>query len=207
MAMAEAGRSVLVSLAGLLPLPQAVLDPALAALLAALRRRHPEVLARLDAFAGATVLIDPVELPTALVLTLGATADAASLRAAAKDARATTVVRGPFRVLLALLEGRLDGDGAFFARQLEVAGDTELLLALRNAIDAAEVDLVADLVHGLGPLAAPALAAARAARALGDAVDEALAGAFAALAQPPPTRLAARARRRPVGLPRGPARA
>ena len=58
--------------------------------------------------------------------------------------------------LMALLEGRLDGDALMFSRQLVIEGDVEAVLALRNAIDDAALDLVTEVSLMLGPLGGPA---------------------------------------------------
>jgi predicted lipid carrier protein YhbT len=60
---------------------------------------------------------------------------------------------GPLLTLLALLEGRIDGDAMFFARSLSIAGDMEAMLALRNALDDSGFDLPRDLGQAAGPLA------------------------------------------------------
>jgi predicted lipid carrier protein YhbT len=57
--------------------------------------------------------------------------------------------------LLALLEGRLDGDALMFSRQLVVGGDVEAVLALRNAIDDAGLDIVTEVAALLGPFGQP----------------------------------------------------
>lgn len=60
---------------------------------------------------------------------------------------------GELVLLLALLEGRIDGDAVFFSRDLTVSGDMEAMLALRNALDDCEIDLPGDLADMSGPLA------------------------------------------------------
>jgi ubiquinone biosynthesis protein UbiJ len=62
-------------------------------------------------------------------------------------------IRGSLSTLIALLEGRVDGDALFFSRDLAVEGDTEALLALRNAVDGEGIDLLRDFAMCLGPLA------------------------------------------------------
>lgn len=53
---------------------------------------------------------------------------------------------------MGLIDGSYDGDALFFSRDLVVEGDIEAVIALRNAIDDAGVDLVADTAALLGPL-------------------------------------------------------
>src|SRR5690606_37921138 len=82
-------------------------------------------------------------------------------------AAARAVIRADFPTLLQLLEGRIDGDALLFSRDLAVEGDMEVVVALRNALDGAGIDLVADLASLFGPFAAPAESAARQAIRLG----------------------------------------
>ncbi len=44
-----------------------------------------------------------------------------------------------------MLHGTEDGDALFFSGRLEISGDTAAVLALRNALDDAELDLTEEL--------------------------------------------------------------
>ncbi len=138
------------------PLPPALLRPALDAAMAAIRRRHPGLLDRLSGLGDPTFLIDPTDIPFRFLLL--ADAEEPRLRAVGADeeVEATATIRGPLMTLIDLMEGRLDGDALFFSRDLVVEGDTEAVVALRNAVESAEIDLVSDLLSMLGPLALPA---------------------------------------------------
>ena len=50
------------------------------------------------------------------------------------------------------MHGAFDGDALFFSRDLIIEGDTEAVLALRNAIDNEEIDLAAEVTALFGPL-------------------------------------------------------
>ena len=50
------------------------------------------------------------------------------------------------------LHGALDGDALFFSGDIAFEGDTEAILALRNAIDDAEIDLATEIAAIFGPL-------------------------------------------------------
>ena len=65
---------------------------------------------------------------------------------------ADTTICGPLVLMLALAEGRIDGDAIFFARKLTVTGDMEAVLALRNALDDNEIDLVDAIGRLSGPM-------------------------------------------------------
>lgn len=66
---------------------------------------------------------------------------------------ADATITGPLVLMLALAEGRVDGDAVFFARRLLVSGDMEAVLALRNALDDNEIDLVKTAARFAGPMA------------------------------------------------------
>jgi len=97
--------------------------------------RHPSIFARLGPHQTTDFLIDPVELPFALHLRPDPAAPI--LRAVPRDKapRAGATIRGRFLLLLELVDAEEDGDAAFFSRDLEVTGDTEAVVRLRNALD------------------------------------------------------------------------
>ncbi len=110
---------------------------------AAFCRLHPGVPERLSDYAGRRLYLDPGDLPIAFILTL--TSDTPRITVVTEQASSTenldASVRGTLANLTALLEGEVDGDALFFSRHLQITGDMELVLALRNALDDAQVDL------------------------------------------------------------------
>lgn len=155
---------VLIAGLALRPLPTAALQPAVDLAFGLLRRRHPRLFERLGAQAGIRFLIEPVDLPLRFLLVADPAAPALRVLGSGVATDAAATIRGPLAVLIDLLEGRLDGDALFFARELVIEGDTEAVVALRNAVDGAGIDLINDLLAPLGPLAAPAARLVRAAR-------------------------------------------
>ena len=137
------------------PLPPSVLQPALTAAMATLNSRHPGLFERLTDLEKPLYLIDPVDLP--LVFILNADADRPTLTAKRTPSGMETVatIRGPLLKLLELLEGRTDGDALFFSRDLVIEGDTEAVVALRNAVDGTEIGLLNEVADAFGPLSAP----------------------------------------------------
>lgn len=134
-------------------------DPVLDRLAGVFVRRHPRAAEAVSSLPEATVLIDAVDLPRGLLLRVGPDGlrlrlcDVAAITAgAAPDAAPDAVVRGRFAALLDLAEGRIDGDALFFRRDLTIAGDTALVVALRNALDGEEIDVMAELDAVAGPL-------------------------------------------------------
>lgn len=140
--------------AALRPLPLLPLRILLSALARRLCERHPAMLARLGGHAGKRFGLDPVDLPFAFVLEpRGPRPRVVAVRALPSDVAVR--VAGPLAALLGMVDGSLDGDALFFSRDLVVEGDMEALLALRNAIDDAGIDLPGAALSLLGPLGAP----------------------------------------------------
>lgn len=132
--------------------PFALVDHVLGRLTAGTARRHDALFARLGDKARAIFLIDPTDLPFAIMLR----PDPSDLRVEALDRRRASGwdarIAGPLAALLGLVHGAYDGDALFFSRDLVVEGDTEAVLALRNAIDDAEIDLAEEVLALAGPL-------------------------------------------------------
>lgn len=113
----------------------AIVQPILARVVRRIAARHPSLFARLGPHQRTDFLIDPVDLPFALHLRPDP--QALVFRAVVRDAapKAGAVIRGNFFLLLELVDSKEDGDAAFFSRDLEVTGDTEAVVRLRNALD------------------------------------------------------------------------
>ncbi|HSG37692.1 MAG TPA: SCP2 sterol-binding domain-containing protein [Paracoccaceae bacterium] len=113
----------------------ALAQPILSKVVRRIAARHPGLFARLGPHQTTDFLIDPVELPFALHLRPDP--EALVLRAVPRDAipPAGATIRGTFMLLLELVDSEEDGDAAFFSRDLEVSGDTEAVVRLRNALD------------------------------------------------------------------------
>lgn len=145
---------LLTRLAGLLlaPLPKAPLGWAAQGLCALAVARRPGLPERMSAFVGRRVRLAPHDLPVAFELTLtDAAPRVVAVEATAAGAPADASVAGSLADLLSLLQGHADGDALFFSGRLRFAGDTELVLALRNAVDDARLDIPGLLVEAAGP--------------------------------------------------------
>jgi len=138
------------------PLPLAPLQPILSRIITLMTRRHPDVFERMSGVADPRFLIDPADLPFCFLLVLDETAPQLRAVRGDEDVKVTARIRGPLQSLIDLLEGRADGDALFFSRTLTVEGNTEAVVALRNALDGGEINLISDVLHELGPLAIPA---------------------------------------------------
>jgi predicted lipid carrier protein YhbT len=145
-------------LAGLMmrPLPKAVLEPMIGVAMRVLAKRHGDVFDRLASLDPASVLIAPDDLPHSFLLQIGAGGPAVSVASEIDIELADARIKGPLPALLDLLEGRTDGDKLFFSRTLTITGNTEAVVAIRNAVDGGEISLMADILSLFGPLASPA---------------------------------------------------
>lgn len=148
-----------------LPLPVPVLaagSQVLTRLGRVMARRHPGLITRLGDEAGKRLLLDAEGLPVLILLQ----AEPLSLwlfprdNAPASDAQ----IRGALSAFLAMLHGESDGDALFFSGELAISGDTSAVLALRNALDDAEIDLAAEFA---ALARAPEAVVRRLARAVG----------------------------------------
>lgn len=146
------------------PAPKAPLRLAASLAMAAMARRHRAVFERLDGLENPDFLIEPADLPVRFLLSVALPSPRLTVLAEdeAPDLEPAATIRGPMPMLIDLLEGRIDGDALFFSRALAVEGDTAAVVALRNAVDGAEISLVEDVLAPLGPLGAPARALVRA---------------------------------------------
>ena len=130
-------------------------------LAATLARRHPSLFSRLGAQADKTFLIDPTDLPLVFVLKPRPPRPEFSARRRDEAVDWDARIAGPLAALIGLVHGAYDGDALFFSRDLSIEGDTEAVVALRNAIDNEELDLVREAAALLGPLEALAAAPAQ----------------------------------------------
>lgn len=133
---------------GIASIPRPVVSVAAAQAFGAVLRRHPDLFDRLGKEARKRYAFVPLELPFAFVIEPGRR----TLKVLRKRVRirADATISGSIFLLLELLEGRSDGDAAFFSRDLKVVGDIEAVLALRNALDNGGVDLHRDIGASAG---------------------------------------------------------
>jgi predicted lipid carrier protein YhbT len=139
----------------LAPVPLFVLQPILARIAEYVATTRPELFARLGPHAGKQFLIDPIELPFVLVLRPDPWRPGLKAYRRYENTRHDAGIAGTFLDLLDMIDGSLDGDALFFTRDLRVSGDTEAVVALRNALDDFEGSVVDSIVAAFGPLSKP----------------------------------------------------
>lgn len=138
-----------------------LVQPILSRVVRRIAARHAGLFARLGAHQQTDYLIDVIELPFALHLRPDPTA--LVFRAVPRQAAppAGAVIRGRFLLLLELLDSEEDGDAAFFSRDLDITGDTEAVVRLRNALDDVDGSIAEETAAMFGPLGRGLLARLR----------------------------------------------
>jgi predicted lipid carrier protein YhbT len=136
--------------------PLAMIQPILGRIASHVARHRPELFARLGVHASKRFLIDPIDLPFVLVLSPDNNRPALRAYRRHETPAHDAAIAGKFFILLDMIDGLQDGDALFFSRDLRVTGDTEAIVALRNALDDFEGSALDSVVESFGPLARPA---------------------------------------------------
>lgn len=138
----------------LLPPPQ-LLQPAFGHVIKSLARRHPGIFERLGPYTYRTFLIDPTDVPYTLRLAPRHPTPRLELFFRSNSPPCHATISAPLSRLISLVESDEDGDALFFSRDVTISGDTEAIVALRNAIDDAEINLMEEFEAAAGPLQIP----------------------------------------------------
>ena len=133
-----------------LPLP--LLQPILSLIGTQVARKQPDVFLRLGPHAQKSFVIDPTDLPFVMVLKPRPEAPSLSAWRRGDVPYSHAQIAGSFLDLFDLIDGSLDGDALFFSRKLRVTGDTEAVVALRNALDDVDGGVVESITRSFGPL-------------------------------------------------------
>lgn len=140
----------------LAPVPLVLLQPVLNQIAIYVAETHPGLFARLKSHTGKRFLIDPTDLPFVFLLVADISKPHLKAHRRHEHVRHEACIAGKFFDLLEMIEGSLDGDALFFTRDLRVSGDTEAVVALRNALDDFDGNIVDTILGGFGLLHRPA---------------------------------------------------
>ena len=136
-------------------IPARVLDRSVELVLRRMKTRHPKLFKNLAALQPALVVLDPTDLPHSFALEIGVDPVSFYLIQGATPQPAAKV-SGSLQAMIDMLEGRADGDMLFFSRDIQITGDTSVIVALRNTLDREEIDLFHEITSLCGPFAQPA---------------------------------------------------
>ena len=144
------------------PPPLFLLQPLLARVVRRVAALHPALFDRLGPHARDRFLLDVGGLPFLLLLVPDPAAPRLqALRRAGPVPPHEARIAGRFLDLLGLIDGGADGDALFFSRDLDISGDTEAVVCLRNALDDVEGSIAEDVAGIFGPPGRLALASLR----------------------------------------------
>ena len=123
-------------------------QPVMRGLTRRLADRMPGIFDRLGPHQNCRFLIDPKESP--VVFLLVPSRERPDLRTFPRSRMPAhdACIAGPLRHLTAMVDGREDGDALFFSRDLQITGNLEAVVCLRNALDDMDgtaMDRVADV--------------------------------------------------------------
>ncbi|MBS1269268.1 MAG: hypothetical protein MAG794_00216 [Gammaproteobacteria bacterium] len=150
------------------PVPLSVLQPLLQRVASNVVRTRPGLFERLGTHKSTRFLIDPTNLPFAVLLRPDPNSVLLKAVRRREEPHHDARIAGTFLTLLNMVDGRLDGDALFFSRDLQVTGDTEAVVSLRNALDDLEGSIADDIASLLGPPGRFALKRLRALKRRGD---------------------------------------
>lgn len=136
-------------------LPLAPLHAVSTAVMQIILLRNSGIIERLGAHAWKKFVIDPVDCPFVYVLEPRPDHPKLLLQRSLGMEPCDARIAAPLALLLGLFDGSLDGDALFFSRDIVVEGDIAAILALRNAIENADLDpgRLLGLPQPLAPLA------------------------------------------------------
>lgn len=134
------------------PLPLFALQPLLDRIVATVAKRRPELFARLGDNCKKRFLIDPSNLPFFLLLVPDPEKPSLKAFNRGREVECDVCISATFRTHLKMIDSQTDGDALFFNRDLKITGDTEAIVALRNALDDMDGTLAGDVAASFGPL-------------------------------------------------------
>ncbi len=122
------------------PLPVGLFSPLARHVLKRIEVLYPEVFSRLTPLEHCRFLIVPTDFHCCFLLSLDEGSPSIDVLPKDKEfPEVDTTISGSLVSLIQLLEGSVDGDALFFSRDLNVQGDTEAVLTLRNAVDSVDI--------------------------------------------------------------------
>lgn len=141
--------------------PQPVLARLVRLLISTMRRRHPRLIAAFGRLDPVAIHIAPTDLPHRFAIECGGGRLDVRLLRASESVPPDATVRGSLQSLIDMLEGRDDGDSLFFSRDIEIAGSSAAVVAVRNTLDREEIRLRDEIASLFGPFERPARGVAR----------------------------------------------
>jgi len=115
-----------------------------------MHNKYPRIFAKIAEKEDVSFLIVPLDLPFNFYLIVSKDNPSLSVERKDCDFTADATIKATLFNLLNMFEGKLDGDAAFFSKSLVIEGSTAAIVALRNAIDSENINIVQDLTEDFG---------------------------------------------------------
>lgn len=131
------------------PVPIFVIQIVLSKCINTIAKNNPRIFTRLGIYSQKCFLIAPTDMPFSLFLRANPQRPELLVRRTDSE-HWDAKISGTFMNLLKLVEARIDGDALFFSRQLVIEGDTEAVVALRNALDDMDSTIIDEAAKAFG---------------------------------------------------------
>lgn len=131
-------------------IPKLPLQVSVSYALRQMERAHSAIFAKVLEQGEFTYLIKPTDLPFNFYFVIAKENPGIRIISKESPLTADATITASLQSLCEMLEGRLDGDAAFFSNNLIIEGSTLAVVTLRNAIEAEPVNIVTDLSKSFG---------------------------------------------------------
>lgn len=132
------------------PIPLPLINLVFSRVIKEIAHNRMEIFSRLTGHHHKAFLIDISNLPFVIFLRPNPNHSELKTYRRHNAPPAEAKISGSFLTLLGMIDGRYDGDALFFSRDLRVEGDTEAVVALRNALDDMDGSIAEDIASFFG---------------------------------------------------------
>lgn len=143
------------------PLPLFLLQPVLNRIVSKITVEYPSLFNRLGSHKTSRFVVDVRGFPFLLLLIPNPEAPVFRAVSRREEPQSDARIAGRFFNLLGLVDGSEDGDALFFSRDLDITGNTEAVVCLRNALDDVDGSIAASVAEMFGPVGRSILSSLR----------------------------------------------
>ncbi|MDX1693977.1 MAG: SCP2 sterol-binding domain-containing protein [Ketobacteraceae bacterium] len=112
-------------------------------------QRHPDAAERLESISGTRFLVSMTNLPFRCLITIYSQRIRVDCNLRYPPS-ADVTISGSYQALAGIFEGDADADSLFFSRDIQIQGNIEALVTLRNALDNEDISIVSELTPQFG---------------------------------------------------------
>ncbi len=132
------------------PIPLKILQPAINRAVSKVIEKNPQIFDRLATNGNKSILINPTNLPMVFLFKPNHLNPSVYAYRNENGLSYDASISGSVLTLLSMIDGELDGDALFFTRDIVINGDTEAIVALRNAFDDVDGSIANDIAQIFG---------------------------------------------------------